>query len=140
MTHRTTFSTGLLLAALLAGCQGGGTPAGEHDGDSDHDGGAPPAKAAVAAPAQDAPPAAPAQDAPAAAADHAGRPKGAEWTPEDFPKPLGAPNPDALKFPELTYDPPTASEHRHELPGGIACFVVEDHLLPMVDVTLRWKG
>ncbi len=132
----------LVGVALLTGCQGGAEPATSADAGADA--GADPAARPAVAQEQPAPQPTPAPQ-PAAApqvkkVDHQDRPKGAEWTPESHPAPLGAPSPDALKFPELTYDPPKATDHRFELPGGIACFVVEDHLLPMVDVTLRWKG
>ena len=42
---------------------------------------------------------------------------------------------------DLTYDlleftPPTAANHRHELSNGVVTFVVEDHELPLVSVSL----
>lgn len=42
---------------------------------------------------------------------------------------------------ELTYDlldfsPPTSAEHRYELSNGVVVFVVEDHELPLVSVSL----
>lgn len=53
-----------------------------------------------------------------------------------------APHPSRLKFPKLTYDPPQAKEHRHELPGGAVAYIVEDHQLPLIDIsiTIRTGG
>ena len=47
-----------------------------------------------------------------------------------------APHPSRLKFPTLTYDPPQPDEHRHELPGGAVAYVVEDHQLPLIDISI----
>ena len=45
-------------------------------------------------------------------------------------------HPDELIFPTLDYTPPTAADHRHVLSNGVVVFVVEDHTLPLVDVSL----
>jgi predicted Zn-dependent peptidase len=45
-------------------------------------------------------------------------------------------HPTQLKFPALAYEPPKAAEHRHELPHGAVAFLVEDHQLPLIDISL----
>ena len=45
-------------------------------------------------------------------------------------------HPSQLRFPELTFAPPKASDHTHVLPSGVTAIVVEDHALPLVDVTV----
>jgi zinc protease len=47
-----------------------------------------------------------------------------------------ASHPSELRFPSLAYQPPKAADHRHELPHGAVAFLVEDHQLPLVDVSL----
>ncbi len=44
-----------------------------------------------------------------------------------------------LEFPKLDYDPPDPAAYRHELEGGSVAYLVEDHQLPLVSlsVTLR---
>jgi zinc protease len=44
--------------------------------------------------------------------------------------------PELLRFSELEVTIPEAKELRHELANGAVVFVVEDHLLPLVDVVL----
>ena len=56
----------------------------------------------------------------------------AVWAAEE-----GVPaHPSELRFPKLTYDPPKPAEYRHELPGGAVAYVVEDHQLPLIDVSV----
>ena len=45
-------------------------------------------------------------------------------------------HPNDLIFPTLEYTPPKATDHRHVLSNGVVVFVVEDHTLPLVDVSL----
>jgi predicted Zn-dependent peptidase len=45
-------------------------------------------------------------------------------------------HPRDLTFEPLDFDPPSAAQHRHTLPGGGTVFVVEDHALPLVDVSV----
>ena len=45
-------------------------------------------------------------------------------------------HPRDLTFEPLDFDPPRAAQHRHTLSGGGTVFVVEDHALPLVDVTV----
>ncbi len=45
-------------------------------------------------------------------------------------------HPDQLRFAPLEYDPPHAARHRHVLSNGVAGFFVEDHALPLVNVSL----
>ena len=47
-----------------------------------------------------------------------------------------ASHPDQLLFPPLDYEPPHASQHRHVLNNGLVGFFVEDHELPLVNVSL----
>ncbi len=56
---------------------------------------------------------------------------------EDIPA-----HPNDLEFPKLSYDPPKPADYRHELPGGAVAYVVEDHQLPLIDisVTIRTGG
>lgn len=119
-----SLAVGVCAASLVAGCQSGAAPA-------------PAPKPEIVEVIREVKVEVVKAPEPAVGVD---RPSGAEWTHDKHPAPLGAPSPETLKFPELTYAPPKARDHRVELPGGVACFVVEDHMLPMVDVTLRWKG
>ncbi|MBI4603264.1 MAG: insulinase family protein [Planctomycetes bacterium] len=50
------------------------------------------------------------------------------------------PHPRDLVFPELRFEPPDRAKHRHELPSGPVVYVVEDHELPLVDVTVHVRG
>ena len=45
-------------------------------------------------------------------------------------------HPSELIFPTLEYTLPKAADHRHVLPNGVVVFVVEDHTLPLVDVSV----
>ncbi len=45
-------------------------------------------------------------------------------------------HPRDLTFEPLDFEPPAAAQHRHTLPGGGTVFVVEDHALPLVDVSV----
>ena len=47
-----------------------------------------------------------------------------------------ASHPDQLLFPPLEYEPPHASQHRHVLSNGVVGFFVENHDLPLVNVSL----
>ena len=49
------------------------------------------------------------------------------------------PHPSRLEFPKLTYDPPKPDEHRHELPAGALAYVVEDHQLPLIDISVTFR-
>ena len=45
-------------------------------------------------------------------------------------------HPHELSFAPLHFDPPTPAEHRHDLSNGVVAFVVEDHSLPLVTVSV----
>ena len=45
-------------------------------------------------------------------------------------------HPRELTFEPLAFEPPRAARHRHTLPGGGVVFIVEDHALPLVDVSV----
>ena len=47
-----------------------------------------------------------------------------------------ASHPDQLRFAPLKYEPPHASQLRHVLSNGVVGFFVEDHALPLVNVSL----
>ena len=49
-------------------------------------------------------------------------------------------HPSELVYPELSFDPPAAADHRHELSNGVAVFVVEDHDLPLINISLLVRG
>ncbi|MEZ5364866.1 MAG: pitrilysin family protein [Bryobacterales bacterium] len=49
-------------------------------------------------------------------------------------------HPQDLKFKPLVYDPPEPAGYRHELPNGAVAYLVEDHTLPLVDVSALIKG
>jgi len=62
---------------------------------------------------------------------------GAAFGPAAWAAEEGIPaHPTELKFPSLTYDPPKPAKYRHELPGGAVAYVVEDHQLPLIDVSV----
>ena len=44
--------------------------------------------------------------------------------------------PDQLKFKPLVYTPPKREQYRHVLPNGVVVYAVEDHDLPLVNVSL----
>ena len=58
------------------------------------------------------------------------------------PPPVAAQAPDIpahpsdLAFEPLSFEPPSAAQHRHTLPGGVVVYIVEDHALPLVDVSV----
>ena len=45
-------------------------------------------------------------------------------------------HPRELSFEALEFDPPVAGRHRHVLSNGVVVFVVEDHTLPLVSVSV----
>jgi zinc protease len=45
-------------------------------------------------------------------------------------------NPRELKYPALKYDPPRAADYRHKLATGGTAYLVEDHELPLVNVSV----
>ena len=47
-----------------------------------------------------------------------------------------AAHPRELSFDPLEFEPPVADGHRHTLPNGVVVFVVEDHALPLVTVSV----
>lgn len=51
-------------------------------------------------------------------------------------------HPRKLVYPELQFTPPEREKHRHVLPSGVVVYVVEDHDLPLIDlsVTVRTGG
>jgi predicted Zn-dependent peptidase len=49
-------------------------------------------------------------------------------------------NPRGLKFPPLQYSPPKASTYRQALSNGVVGFFVEDHDLPLVNITVLVRG
>ena len=46
------------------------------------------------------------------------------------------PHPRQLAFETLDFEPPAAARHRHTLSNGVVVFVVEDHALPLVSVSV----
>jgi zinc protease len=50
-----------------------------------------------------------------------------------------AARPEQLVFGELKFDVPEAAKYRHELPGGVVAYVVEDHALPLVKLTAIFR-
>lgn len=49
-------------------------------------------------------------------------------------------HPDQLRFEPLSYEAPRGDAHRHELSNGVVAYVVEDHDLPLVDVTIQLRA
>ena len=45
-------------------------------------------------------------------------------------------HPSDLTYELLDFEPPEAADHRHELSNGVVAFVVEDHELPLVSVSV----
>ena len=45
-------------------------------------------------------------------------------------------HPRELQFPPLSFEPPSADEYRHDLSAGASAYLVEDHQLPLVTVSL----
>jgi zinc protease len=50
------------------------------------------------------------------------------------------PHPRQLEHPPLDFEVPRAEGLRHELPGGIPVYVVEDRTLPLVDVSIQIRA
>ena len=48
-------------------------------------------------------------------------------------------HPDDLVFGELEFEPPDPATLRHELPNGVVVFVVEDHELPLVNISVLMR-
>ena len=46
------------------------------------------------------------------------------------------PHPADLTYDLLDFTPPVAADHRHQLSNGVVTFVVEDHELPLVSISL----
>ena len=62
---------------------------------------------------------------------------GAVWAPAVWGAAREIPaHPSQLKFSALHYEPPKADDARHELPGGAVAYVVEDHQLPLISISL----
>lgn len=57
------------------------------------------------------------------------------WAQQQIPA-----HPNDLTFGELTFSPPDPAEIRHELSNGVVAFVVEDHDLPLVNISVRIRG
>ena len=49
-------------------------------------------------------------------------------------------HPRDLVFPDLTYDPPDPAAYRHELDSGSVAYLVEDHQLPLVTVSVTLRA
>ena len=49
-------------------------------------------------------------------------------------------NPRQLVYPPLEFSVPRAEGVRHELPGGVPVYVVEDHTLPLVDISVQVRA
>ena len=49
-------------------------------------------------------------------------------------------HPREIKFPKLDYTPPMAARYRTVLAGGVAAYMVEDHELPLVNVSLTIRA
>ena len=49
-------------------------------------------------------------------------------------------HPRDLVFPELAYEPPDAAAYRRELAGGSVAYLVEDHQLPLVTVSMTLRA
>ncbi|MDD5544487.1 MAG: pitrilysin family protein [Acidobacteriia bacterium] len=45
-----------------------------------------------------------------------------------------------LKYPTLTFTPPRAEKYRHVLSNGVVAFLVEDHDLPLINVSIIVKA
>ena len=46
------------------------------------------------------------------------------------------PHPKLLKFEPLTYQAPKAAQYRHALPNGAVAYLVEDHVFPLVNISV----
>ena len=49
-------------------------------------------------------------------------------------------HPREIKFPKLDYTPPKAARYRTVLAGGVVAYMVEDHELPLVNVSLTIRA
>jgi zinc protease len=49
-------------------------------------------------------------------------------------------HPRDLKYPQLQYSPPKASAYRHVLSNGVAGYFVEDHDLPLINVSITIRA
>jgi len=47
--------------------------------------------------------------------------------------------PEQLQYPELVFEVPDAAKYRHELPGGVVAYVVEEHALPLVKIQAGFR-
>ncbi len=50
------------------------------------------------------------------------------------------PHPKLLKFEPLNYQPPKAAQYRHILSNGAVAYMVEDHVFPLVNLSLNIRG
>lgn len=50
-----------------------------------------------------------------------------------------ASHPNDLKYPKLKFTVPEAKDYRHELSNGIPVYIVEDHALPLVDISIMLR-
>jgi len=50
------------------------------------------------------------------------------------------PRPESIEYGELSFEPPETKEFRHELPGGIAVYLLPDRSLPLIDVSFTFSG
>lgn len=48
-------------------------------------------------------------------------------------------HPDKLKFPDLSYTPPAAKDHRVELASGVVAYLVPDRSLPLVSIEVLMR-
>ncbi len=60
---------------------------------------------------------------------------GAAAAEEAIPK-----HPRDLKYPPREFTPPKAAPYRHQLASGAVAFVVEDHQLPLIHVSVTFRG
>ncbi|MEE8587072.1 MAG: pitrilysin family protein [Acidobacteriota bacterium] len=49
-------------------------------------------------------------------------------------------HPKEIAFPTLDYQPPQAKEHRQVLDNGVVAFMVEDHNLPLINISLTIRS
>lgn len=49
-------------------------------------------------------------------------------------------HPSDIVYPSYSFTPPAAEEYRHELSNGIPVYIVEDQELPLIDVTMTFRG
>lgn len=55
------------------------------------------------------------------------------------PAPAIPPRPEQLAYAPLKFEVPDAASYRHELAGGVVAYVVPDHSLPLVKVSLNFR-